>query len=87
MVMKKNMSREKCNGGGVIVFYKKWLNPYFVIMKCCVDCMIHFTQHSLKHIISFSHTNLRNSPSANFLIIPFEIFQEHTLRTLFTLPF
>jgi hypothetical protein len=48
---------------------------------------IHFTQHSLKHIISFSHTDLRNSPSANFLIIPFEIFQEHTLRTLFTLPF
>jgi hypothetical protein len=47
----------------------------------------HFTQHSLKHIISFSHTDLRNSPSANFLIIPFEIFQEHTLRTLFTLPF
>jgi hypothetical protein len=42
MVMKKNMSREKCNGGGVIVFYKKWLNPYFVIMKCCVDCMIWF---------------------------------------------
>jgi hypothetical protein len=36
----------------------------------------------LKHIISFSHTDLRNSPSANFLIIPFEIFQEHTLRTL-----
>jgi hypothetical protein len=24
----------------------------------------------LKHIISFSHTVLRNSPSANFLIIP-----------------
>jgi hypothetical protein len=44
-------------------------------------------QHSLKHIISFSHTDLRNSPSANFLIIPFEIFQEHTLRALFTLPF
>jgi hypothetical protein len=38
----------------------------------------------LKHIISFLHTDLRNSPSANFLIIPFEIFQEHTLRALFT---
>ena len=34
------MSREKCNGGGVVVFYKKLLNPYFVIMKCCVDCII-----------------------------------------------
>ena len=30
---KKYGSRKKCNGGGVIVFYKKWLNPYFVIMK------------------------------------------------------
>ena len=43
MVMqKKYVSREKCNGSGVIVFYEKWLNPYFVIMKCCVDCMIWF---------------------------------------------
>jgi hypothetical protein len=44
-------------------------------------------QHSLKHIISFSHTDLINSPSANFLFILFEILKEHTLRTLVTLPF
>ena len=41
-MQKKYVSREKCNGSGVIVFYEKWLNPYFVIMKCCVDCMIWF---------------------------------------------
>ena len=39
---KKYLFREKCNGGGVVVFYKKWLVPYIEIVKCCVDCMIWF---------------------------------------------
>ena len=38
----KYLFREKCNGGGVVVFYKKWLNPYISIVKCCSDSMIWF---------------------------------------------
>ena len=38
----KYLFRKKCNGGGVVVFYKKWLNPYISIVKCCSDSMIWF---------------------------------------------
>ena len=36
----KYVYRQKCNGGGVIVFYKKWLNPHIEILNCCADSMI-----------------------------------------------
>lgn len=39
---KEYIVRKKCNGGGVIVFYKKWLNPFITFVKSCVDCMIWF---------------------------------------------
>jgi hypothetical protein len=61
------------------VFYRKYEYDIFDVLQEEIEL------YSVD--ISFSHTDLRNSPSANFLIIPFEIFQEHTLRTLFTLPF
>ena len=38
---KKNMCTGKSvMGGGVIVFYKKWLNPHIEILDCCADSMI-----------------------------------------------
>ena len=36
----KYVHRQKSNGGGVIVFYKKWLNPHIEILNCCADSMI-----------------------------------------------
>jgi hypothetical protein len=41
MVIVKNMCTGKSvMGGGVIVFYKKWLNPHIEILDCCADSMI-----------------------------------------------
>ena len=37
---KNYVQRKKCNGGGVIVFHKKWLNSYLEVLKCCADSMI-----------------------------------------------
>lgn len=37
---KKYLFREKCNGGGVVIFYKKCLSQYIKIVKCCADSMI-----------------------------------------------
>lgn len=52
---KKYVFRKKCNGGGVVVFYKKWLNPFIEIVKCCVDCMIWF---KIDKSIMFNNTDL-----------------------------
>jgi hypothetical protein len=43
---KKYVSREKCNGDDVIVFYKKWLNPYFVIMKFIMSQKVRFFSYT-----------------------------------------
>ena len=37
---KKYLFRNKCNGGGVVIFYKKRLFQYIKIVKCCADSMI-----------------------------------------------
>jgi hypothetical protein len=37
---KKYLFRNKCNGGGVVIFYKKPLSQYIKIVKCCADSMI-----------------------------------------------
>ena len=37
---KKYLFRNKCNGGGVVIFYKKRLSQYIKIVKCCADSMI-----------------------------------------------
>jgi hypothetical protein len=39
---KKHVYREKCNGGGIVVFFRKWLSQYVKIVKCVADCMIWF---------------------------------------------
>jgi hypothetical protein len=39
---KKHVYREKCNGGGIVVFFRKWLSQYVEIVKCVADCMIWF---------------------------------------------
>ena len=39
---KKHVFREKCNGGGVVLFYKKCLSQYIEIIKECADSMIWF---------------------------------------------
>ena len=36
------VSRSKCNGGGVVLFYRKWLNNYIKVIKNEADCMIWF---------------------------------------------
>jgi hypothetical protein len=83
---KKHVNREKCNGGGIVVFFRKWLSQYVEIVKCVADCMIWFkTQHSLKHNTSYSFTILRKPESDNFHTKPFEIFHVHILITLFPL--
>lgn len=40
VMVKKYVHRQKCNGGGVIVIYEKWLNPHIEIINCCADSMI-----------------------------------------------
>jgi hypothetical protein len=40
VIVKKYVHMQKCNGAGVIVFYKKWLNPHIEILNCCADSMI-----------------------------------------------
>ncbi|VDH98937.1 Hypothetical predicted protein [Mytilus galloprovincialis] len=37
---KEFVYREKCKGGGVVIFYKKWLTPYTTVLNCCADSMI-----------------------------------------------
>ena len=39
---KKCVYREKCNGGGIAIFYKKWLSPYIEFLNCSVDSIIWF---------------------------------------------
>ena len=33
----KHIFREKCNGGGVVVFYGKCLSQYIKFVTCCSD--------------------------------------------------
>jgi hypothetical protein len=35
-----SMSAGGFNGGGIVVFFRKWLNQYVEIVKCVADCMI-----------------------------------------------
>jgi hypothetical protein len=30
---KKHVYREKCNGGGIVVFFRKWLSQYVEIVN------------------------------------------------------
>jgi hypothetical protein len=40
---KKHIFQENCNGGGVVVFYGKWLSQYIKFVTCCADSMIWYT--------------------------------------------
>ena len=39
---KKCVFREKCNGGGIAIFYRKWLSPYIEFLNSSVDSIIWF---------------------------------------------
>ena len=41
----KHIFREKCNGGGVVVYYRKCLSQYIKFAGCCADSLIWYKFH------------------------------------------